>query len=227
MQAIQRLGRIATAGAVAVALSACVAYPQGTYQNSYPMPQGGYQGTNGYNGGHSGAGFPGAVQATYPTSSYPVGNYPAQPYQNNNCGLNRNTGAYGEQYAQQNGYDNNCYQYNNVQQARILNIETVRVQDGSGVGAGGAIAGGVIGGVLGNQVGRGSGRTLATIAGVAAGALAGSAVQNSVGGGSVRDIYRVSVQMRDGSVRAFDYQQPPQLNIGEYVRVDGNQIYRQ
>ena len=62
---------------------------------------------------------------------------------------------------------------------------------------------------------------------VAAGALAGSAVQNSVGGGSVRDIYRVSVKMRDGSVRAFDYQQPPQLNIGEYVRVDGNQIYRQ
>ena len=68
---------------------------------------------------------------------------------------------------------------------------------------------------------------LATDALTDLGALAGSAVQNSVGGGSVRDIYRVSVQMRDGSVRAFDYQQPPQLNIGEYVRVDGNQIYRQ
>ena len=63
--------------------------------------------------------------------------------------------------------------------------------------------------------------------GVVGGALAGNAVQNSVGGGSVRDIYRVTVQMRDGSVRAFDYQQPPQLNIGEYVRVDGNQVYRQ
>ena len=228
MQAIQRLGRIATVVAAAVALTACVAYPQGTYQNSYPMPQGGYQGTV-YQGAHSGTGFPGAAQATYPTTSYPVGSYPAQPYQNNNCGLNRNGGGYGENYDPQNRnqYDNNCYQYNNVQQARILNIETVRVQDGSGVGAGGAIAGGVIGGVLGNQVGRGSGRTLATIAGVAAGALAGSAVQNSVGGGSVRDIYRVTVQMRDGSVRAFDYQQPPQLNIGEYVRVDGNQIYRQ
>ena len=47
-----------------------------------------------------------------------------------------------------------------------------------------------------------------------------------MGGGSVRDIYRVTVQMRDGSVRAFDYQQPPQLNIGEYVRVEGNQIFR-
>ena len=226
MQAIQRLGRIATLAAVAIGLSACVAYPQGTYQNSYPMPQGGYQGTV-YQGGHSGGGFPGAANATYPTTSYPVGSYPAQQYPNNNCGLNRNNGNYGDQYGQQNGYDNNCYQYNNVQQARVLNIETVRVQDSSGIGAGGAIAGGVIGGVLGNQVGRGSGRTLATIAGVAAGALAGNAVQNSVGGGSVRDIYRVTVQMRDGSVRAFDYQQPPQLNIGEYVRVDGNQVYRQ
>ncbi|MDR0215843.1 MAG: glycine zipper 2TM domain-containing protein [Comamonas sp.] len=226
MQAIQSLGRIVTVAAVAVALTACVAYPQGTYQNSYPMPQGGYQGAV-YQGGHSGTGFPGAANAAYPTTSYPVGSYPAQTYPNNNCGLNRNGSGYGDNYGQQNGYDNNCYQYNNVQQARVLNIETVRVQDGSGIGAGGAIAGGVIGGVLGNQVGKGSGRTLATIAGVVGGALAGNAVQNSVGGGSVRDIYRVTVQMRDGSVRAFDYQQPPQLNIGEYVRVDGNQVYRQ
>ena len=207
MQAIQSLSRIATVAAVAIALTACVAYPQGTYQNSYPMPQGGYQGSV-YQGGHSGTGFPGAANATYPTTSYPVGSYPAQTYPNNNCGLNRNGSGYGDNYGQQNGYDNNCYQYNNVQQARVLNIETVRVQDSSGIGAGGAIAGGVIGGVLGNQVGKGSGRTLATIAGVVGGALAGNAVQNSVGGGSVRDIYRVTVQMRDGSVRAFDYQQP-------------------
>ena len=60
MQAIQRLGRIATVVAAAVALTACVAYPQGTYQNSYPMPQGGYQGTV-YQGAHSGSGFPGAA----------------------------------------------------------------------------------------------------------------------------------------------------------------------
>lgn len=227
MQAIQRLGRMAAAGAVALALTACVAYPQGTYQNTYPLPQGSYQG--GYTAGQSGTGFPGAAQATYPANSYPVGSYPNQPYQNNNCGLNRNNGNYNEGYNPQNNdpYANNCYQYNYVQQGRILNIETVRVQDGSGVGAGGAIAGGVIGGVLGNQVGRGSGRALATIAGVAAGALAGSAVQNSVGGGSVRDIYRVTVQQQDGSVRAFDYQYAPQLNIGETVRIDGNQIYRQ
>ena len=41
-----------------------------------------------------------------------------------------------------------------------------------------------------------------------------------------RPAYRVTVQLQDGSVRALDYQQPPQLSIGEYVRVEGNQIFR-
>ncbi|MOA09948.1 hypothetical protein D3C78_1298130 [compost metagenome] len=102
------------------------------------------------------------------------------------------------------------------------------MQDSSGAGPGGAgaIAGGLLGGVVGNQIGKGSGRTAATIAGVVGGALAGNAMQNNMGGGSVRDVYRVSVQLNDGSVRAFDYQQPPQLNIGDYVRIDGDRLYR-
>lgn len=190
MQAIQRFSRLAIIGAVAAAMTACVAYPQG-----------------GYPGAYSGTGYPVGSQ---PTVAYPNAGYPNGQYQTQQAYPNAG-------YGNQNGY---------LQQGRILNIESVRVQDSSGVGAGGAIAGGVIGGVLGNQVGRGSGRTLATIAGVVGGALAGNAVQNSVGGGSVRDIYRVTVQTQDGSVRAFDYEQPPQFNIGEYVRIDGNQIYR-
>lgn len=161
-------------------------------------------------GGYNQTGYPVGGQPTtsYPVTSYPAGGYPSTgyPMQNGN-----------------NAWGNQVYP---VQQGRILNIETVRVQDPSGIGAGGAIAGGVLGGVVGNQVGKGSGRTLATIAGVVGGALAGNAVQNNIGGGSVRDIYRVSVQLQDGSVRAFDYQQPPQFNIGEYVRIDGNQLYR-
>ncbi len=183
MQIFERWGRLVGAGAMVAALTACVAYPQGGYnQTGYPV-------------------------GSQPTPSYPAG-YPSTgyPVQNGN-----------------NAWGNQAYQ---VQQGRILNIETVRVQDPSGVGAGGAIAGGLLGGVVGNQVGKGSGKTLATIAGVVGGALAGNAVQNNMGGGSVRDIYRVTVQLQDGSVRAFDYQQPPQFNIGEYVRIDGNQIYR-
>ena len=198
MQVIQRWGRVAMVGAIAAVLSACAAYPQGSYQ------QGGYS-----QGAYSGSVFPATTQ-TYPVGSSPVQGYPA-----NNCGYN-NPNCYSQQQQPQ--------QY--AQQGRVMNIETVRVQDGSGVGAGGAIAGGVIGGVLGNQVGKGSGRTLATIAGVVGGALAGNAVQNSVGGGSVRDIYRVTVQLQDGSTRAIDYQYAPQLSIGEYVRVEGNQTFR-
>ena len=57
------------------------------------------------------------------------------------------------------------------------------------------------------------------------GALAGNAVQNNMGG-SVRDIYRVTVQLQDGSQRSFDYPNPPPFRIGDNVRVDGNQIYR-
>lgn len=204
MQAIQALSRIAAIVAAAVALTACVAYPQGSYRNAYPA-QGSY--SQGAQGAYSGSGFPSTTQV------YPVDSGAAQTYPANNCGYN-NPNCYSQQPQQY------------AQQGRVMNIETVRVQDGSGVGAGGAIAGGVIGGVLGNQVGKGSGRTLATIAGVVGGALAGNAVQNSVGGGSVRDIYRVTVQLQDGSTRAFDYQHAPQFNIGEYVRVDGNQLYR-
>lgn len=142
---------------------------------------------------------------TYPSNSYPAPSYPMPG------------DGYNSTYNQPAPY---------VQQARVLNVETVRVQDGSGVGAGGAIIGGVLGGVLGHQIGGGSGQDLATIAGVVGGALAGHAAQSNLGGGSVRDAYRVSVQMPDGSVRAFDYQYMPDLRPGDVVRVQGNQIYR-
>jgi len=184
MQAIQRWSRVVLVGAVAAALTACAAYPQGGYNpTSYPANN-------------------------YPSNTYPQGSYPSTSYPVNNSGYSHGNPV------------------SHAQQGRVLRVETVRVQDPSGVGAGGAIAGGVVGGVLGNQVGKGSGRTLATIAGVVGGALAGNAVQNSVGGGSVRDIYRVTVQMQDGSVRAFDYEYAPEFQPGEYVRVNGNQLYR-
>lgn len=159
-------------------------------------PQGGYP-----QGGYEQSVYPAQPRPGYPVQSYPV--------QNGNPGYNQ-------------GY-NQGYQ---VHQGRIVNIETVRVQDSSGIGVGGAIAGGVLGGVLGKQVGKGSGKTLATIAGVVGGALAGSAVQNNMGGGSVRDIYRVTVETRDRSLRTFDYQNPPPFNIGDSVRIENDQLYR-
>lgn len=155
--------------------------------------------------GYQQTSYPSQPVATYPAQTYPAGTYPAGTYP---------SAGYPQSYPVQ------------VQQGRIVNIETVRVQDSSGVGAGGAIVGGVLGGLVGHQIGGGSGRTLATAAGVVGGALAGNAVQNHAGGGSVRDIYRVTVETRDGSLRAFDYPNPPQLNIGDRVRIEGDQLVR-
>ncbi|MET1116105.1 MAG: glycine zipper 2TM domain-containing protein [Comamonas sp.] len=147
-------------------------------------------------GGYNQPSYPAVAQPTYPAAGYP------------------SSGAYPQSYPVQ------------VQQGRVVNIETVRMQDSGGVGAGGAIIGGVLGGLVGHNVGGGSGRTLATAAGVVGGALAGSAVQNHAGGGSVRDIYRVTVEARDGGLRSFDYPNPPQLNIGDRVRIEGDQLVR-
>lgn len=150
-------------------------------------------------GGYNQSGYPGQPVSSYPTQSYPAAGYP-----NNQPVYNQGYQTY----------------------ARVINIETVRVQDSSGIGAGGAIVGGVLGGLVGHQIGGGSGKTLATAAGVVGGALAGSAVQNHAGGGSVRDIYRVTVETRDRSLRAFDYPNPPPFNIGDNVRIENDQLYR-
>lgn len=155
------------------------------------------------------AGYPGQPGNPYPTAPQPVTTYPVPAYPATSYPVQQGGGMYGQ-----------------MAYGQIVNIETVRVQDSSGIGAGGAIVGGVVGGVLGRQVGKGTGRDLATIAGVVGGALAGNAVQNNMGGGSVRDIYRVTVQLQDGSQRSFDYPNPPPFRIGDNVRVDGNQIYR-
>src|SRR5260221_3989551 len=55
------------------------------------------------------------------------------------------------------------------------------------------------------SVGKGSGRDIATIAGVVGGAMAGNAIEKNTGPGDLRDVYRVTVQLNDGSTRVFDY----------------------
>ena len=66
---------------------------------------------------------------------------------------------------------------------------------------------------------------LTLIIGAVGGALIGRAVeQNSNRGG--QGVYRVTVQMEDGGTRSFDYAEPPNVQVGERVRVDGNQLYR-
>ncbi|WP_202757775.1 glycine zipper 2TM domain-containing protein [Delftia acidovorans] len=166
-------------------------------------------------GGYPAGGYP---TSGYPSGGYPSGGYPSGGYPN---GGYPNGGQPGTAYPGGGGY---------VQQGRVTNVQLVQIQQpsgigGSGIGAG-AVVGGVVGGVLGRQVGKGSGRDIATIAGVVGGAMAGNAIEKNTGPGDLRDVYRVTVQLNDGSTRVFDYQNNPQLRIGESVRVDNNQLIR-
>lgn len=114
-----------------------------------------------------------------------------------------------------------------AQRARVVDIE---YGGGSGGIAGtgistGAVIGGIVGGLVGNQVGGGTGRTLATLAGVAGGAMAGDRIEKSRNPGGNAP-YRVTVQLPDGSTRDYDYSSDPQLRVGDYVRVENDQLYR-
>lgn len=152
---------------------------------------------------------------SYPTSSYPSSSYP--------------TSSYPSQAYPATSYPSHQQAY--VQYGRVSHMERVRVAQpstgigGTGIGAG-AVVGGVLGGVLGNQVGKGSGRSLATIAGVVGGAVAGNAVEKNTQPEAYQDVVRVSVQLQDGSSRAFDYAQQPDLRVGDRVRVENNQLVR-
>lgn len=130
-------------------------------------------------------------------NTYPVGSYPTTTYP-----------AGQGQYAQF---------------GRVTNVEYLRGGQTSGVA--GAVVGGAVGGLAGSQVGGGSGRTAATVAGVVGGALIGRALEQNMNRSNV-DYYRVTVQFDNGSVRQFDYGQAPNVQIGDRVRADGDQLYR-
>lgn len=110
-----------------------------------------------------------------------------------------------------------------AQFGRVANVEYIRGSSSSGVA--GTVVGGAVGGLAGHQVGRGSGRTAATIIGAVGGALIGNALERNMSRGG-RDYYRVTVQFDNGAVRTFDYAQPPDVQIGDRVRAEGDQLYR-
>lgn len=93
-------------------------------------------------------------------------------------------------------------------------IHTVRVKgDTSGTGA---IAGGVTGALVGSQIGNGNGKTAMTVVGAAGGAYAGNEIERST---KTQTVYRVTVQMDDGSYRTVSQSAPPSYIVGDKVRV--------
>ena len=91
----------------------------------------------------------------------------------------------------------------------------------------GAVIGGVAGAVVGGQIGGGSGRTAATVIGAVGGAVAGNAIEKSrAANASAGESYRVSVQVDNGPMRAYDMSSYGDLRIGDRVRIENGQLYR-
>ncbi|MDB5965674.1 MAG: glycine zipper protein [Polaromonas sp.] len=143
-----------------------------------------------------------AACTTQPMNSPPVATYPA--------------GTVYPQGSAPNGY---------VEYGRVTNVEVVRTQEPGRASPAGAIIGGVAGAVIGHQIGNGTGKDLATIAGGVGGAIAGNAIQNN-GNTQVRDVYRVSVQVDNGTYRAYDLPGGLDLRAGDRVRIENGQLYR-
>jgi outer membrane lipoprotein SlyB len=105
----------------------------------------------------------------------------------------------------------------------VTAVGKTEIDEGDSRNVLGTVAGGVIGAVLGNQVGSGSGQDIARIVGAVGGAYAGNRIQNA------RDkttVYRVSVQMDDGSTKNFDHAVDPVLLVGARVKIVDGAIVR-
>lgn len=96
----------------------------------------------------------------------------------------------------------------------IQSIELVPRQQGMGLGT---LAGAAVGGVLGNQVGGGSGRTITTAAGAAGGAYVGHEIEKRRRTGD--QIYKVSIQMDDGTTQSFAQESAPSVRQGDRVMI--------
>ena len=114
-----------------------------------------------------------------------------------------------------------------VEFGRVSNVEIIRVQDPARAPGIGAVIGGVAGAVVGNQIGSGTGRTAATVIGAVGGAVAGNAIEKSrTANTAAGESYRVTVQLDNGSVRAYDTSSYGELRIGDRVRIENGQLTR-
>jgi outer membrane lipoprotein SlyB len=109
-----------------------------------------------------------------------------------------------------------------VEYGQVQSIDVVRAE--SQTSGGGALLGGLIGAVVGRQIGSASGRDAGTVVGAFGGAVIGNQIEKTNRG--VRDFYRVAIVTRSGQVRTFGYQQLADLRVGDRVRIEQNQVYR-
>ncbi len=133
-------------------------------------------------------------------------------------------GYYGNQpgyYGPQPGYNGGgqCYQGCGY----VRDIREVQVGSSNGAALG-TVIGAVVGGLLGNQVGKGKGKTAATVAGAVGGGFAGHAIGERSGQGDYG--WQVVVQLQNGQYATVTQRNPPQVRVGDYVMIRGDQVYR-
>lgn len=103
--------------------------------------------------------------------------------------------------------------------AEVISIRTVEQQgDASGLGA---IAGGVAGGLLGNQIGKGNGRTVMTILGAGGGAYAGHTIEKNV---NTKVVYVIKLRNPNGSIETIRQKEPPAYQVGDKLKLKGDQF---
>ena len=105
--------------------------------------------------------------------------------------------------------------------ATVEAINVVQVDgDGNYLGT---IGGGVVGAVLGSQVGSGSGKTAAQIAGALGGAYIGRNIERRQ---RRTEHYEVVIRFDAGGMQTVTYENNPNLQVGEKVRVNNGVLER-
>lgn len=90
---------------------------------------------------------------------------------------------------------------------------------------GGALLGGLIGAVIGRQFGGpGGGRAAGTAIGAVGGAIVGNEVERQNNAAAGAGTYRVQVQLDNGAVRSFYFQDLGGIRVGDRVVVQGKNL---
>ena len=95
-------------------------------------------------------------------------------------------------------------------------VQSVKVEKRKGKASGVGVAGGaVVGGLLGNKMGD---STLATVGGAVVGGVVGNEAEKRI---KRRNVWVISSSARDGSTANHEFEQDPQLKVGDVVVPDG------
>jgi outer membrane lipoprotein SlyB len=88
----------------------------------------------------------------------------------------------------------------------------------------GTVIGAVVGGLVGHQIGGGKGKTAATVAGAVGGGYAGHEIGERSGSGDYG--WQVVVQLENGQYATVTQRSRPQVQVGDYVMIRGDTVYR-